>query len=335
MDKIAILILAHKNPTQLSHLVARLDCSHFDLFIHVDSKSEIRPFMDACSTSTSKLVWVRKRIDTNLMTFSLIDATMSCVTEAISCHQDYKYYILITGQDYPIKSNNYIYDTLMSSYPMDFIDMYGLIDARNHGVQWVEHLGHSYFSQRLRHYIRKTIGNSFYFSPRGKIVKAPAIIYDKFMSHLRYTPRKAIAKTEYTYSAGSHFWTLTDTSIMFIKDRYENDKHINSIFRHTPVPEESYFQTILSAKRDLRLPEMYDQFKSAEKKMDNPALRLIKWYENGVHTSGHPALWKKEDFAFIQSAKALFARKFDENTDIDIYTLIDKSDYGQNNQEIM
>lgn len=44
--------------------------------------------------------------------------------------------------------------------------------------------------------------------------------------------------------------------------------------------------------------------------MDNPALRLIKWYENGVHTSGHPADWQPSDFSTIANANALFARKF-------------------------
>ena len=68
---------------------------------------------------------------------------------------------------------------------------------------------------------------------------------------------------------------------------------------------------------------MLEQFENANKEMDNPALRLIKWYENGVHTNGHPAIWTIDDKQTIDNAKALFARKFDVSIDSKILNYLD------------
>lgn len=75
----------------------------------------------------------------------------------------------------------------------------------------------------------------------------------------------------------------------------------------------------------LKLPNgMLAQFENTTKEMDNPALRLIKWYENGKHTNGHPAIWNMDDHEFIDKAEALFARKFDMSIDNRIIDYLDK-----------
>ncbi|GEM_PF-3377688 len=325
MKKIAILILAHKKPDQLKQLLIKLDDINFDFFIHIDAKSEFSLFYKSINgiLINSNITWINNRVKTYFNDYSLIEATCRCAEEAMS-HHDYSYFILLTGQDYPIKTNKYIYEYLLKSYPMSFIDMYGVDEAYNKGVEWVKNIGYYYFSQRIRRKILGIVGDRFYFSSRGKVVRLFAVVYDKIMSSIKYSPRQKLKNTHYIYSAGSHFWILPDTSVRFILDKYHNDKMLSSIFKHISAPEESYFQTILSVKPNLLLPNEYIQFQSQEREMDNPALRLIKWYENGIHTNGHPAIWKKEDFKFLLTADALFARKFDMDIDNDIITLIDR-----------
>lgn len=315
MKKIALLCLVHKSPEQLLRLLKRMDEDRFDFFIHVDAKSDIEPFLSIeRQIKVSNIHWIKNRVKTYFNDFSLVTATYNAMKEANS--EDYLYYVLLTGQDYPIKDNNYIYNQLSISYPTAFIDMYGVEDALSAGIKWVDNIGISYFSQNLRRCLLHLLGSKRYYSFWGKPIKIIPRIYDKVMTWINYSPKKRIKQTEYTYSAGSHFWMLPDTAIRHIINVYEHDNVLNDIFQHIAAPEESYFQTVLSSLPELKLPEnILEQFENTNSEMDNPSLRLIKWYEDGKHTDGHPAIWKMGDIAVIDNAKALFARKFDISVD--------------------
>lgn len=325
MKKVAILLLIHKAPEQFLHLLKRLDDKRFDFYIHCDAKSNIEPFFSVeHEIQMSHIHWIKNRVKTTLNDFSLVEATYNVMNAAYTKGK-YMYYVLLTGQDYPIKNNDFIYKKLYDSYPTAYIDMYGVNEAYSIGIEWVRNIGYSYFSQSLRKKIQNLVGNKFYYSPYGRIVKILPKIYDLLMTRLRYSPRKQIEETEYTYSAGSHFWILPDVAIKHIIDKFRHDTNINDIFHHIAAPEESYFQTVLSSMNELKLPEeMLTQFENINNEMDNPSLRLIKWYENGKHTNGHPAIWKMDDVPIINKAEALFARKFNMTVDSLIIDYLDK-----------
>lgn len=324
MKKIAFLLLVHKSPEQLSRLLLRLDDERFDFYIHVDAKSDIDAFSPVENhIKESKVYWVKNRVKTYFNDFSLVEATCNTVKLAWNT-SNYLYYVLLTGQDYPIKSNDTIFKKLFDSYPISYIDMYGVDDAYVAGVEWVKNIGYRYFSQAMRKNLQNLVGNRFYYSSKGLVLKVFPKCCDKLMTMLGYSPRKKIKGAGYTYSAGSHFWMLPDVAVHHVIDRYDNDERLNSIFHHVAAPEESYFQTVLSTMHDLKLPQgMLEQFDNPHKEMDNPALRLIKWYDCGMHTNGHPAIWKMSDKEEIDKAKALFARKFDMSIDSNIMDYLD------------
>lgn len=324
--KHAVLILAHNNPNQLARLVNVLDSDSFDFFIHVDQKAPIDLFKAAVITKISSVYFLygTKRYDIILNDFSLVEATCELMKAATFKNVDYQYFILLTGQDYPIKNISYITTTLENSYPTAYIDSYSVYEAKKHNVLWVEHVGHSWFSQTMRRSLLKFCGRKFYYSEKGKLVKFLPKILDYINTKIEGSPRNALLSTGYEYSVGSHFWMLPDIAVKFILDKYTNDKYLNHIFRNIAAPEESYFQTVLSAiGNQIAIPAPWAQFSSQIAEMDNPALRLIKWYDNGRHTDGHPAIWKSDDMGFISKAKALFARKFDINVDSSILNQID------------
>ena len=188
MKKIAILLLVHKLPDQLLKLLKRLDDDRFDFYIHVDAKCDINAFLPVAEEiKVSQVNWVKSRVKTYFNDFSLIEATCNTIKEAYMAG-DYTYYVLLTGQDYPIKSNNTIYKKLEESYPTAYIDMYGVNEAYSSGVKWVRNIGYSYFSQSLRRKLQNLVGNQFYFSSKGRIIKILPKIYDKLMTILRYSP---------------------------------------------------------------------------------------------------------------------------------------------------
>lgn len=314
-NKIAILVLAHKNREQLTKLIREFDDLRFDVFVHIDAKSHMRMDVPIMKNSFCYILKRKECVPTYLNDFSLVDASINLI-KAAQKKDRYAYYVLLTGQDYPIKSNDIIYETLMNSYPTCWIDSYGLDDAYKHGMMWVENVGHKRFSQRARRLAQKIVGAKFYYSHYGKIVKIPIIALDVLSNMFMPSPRKLVIKNEFTYSAGSHFWMLPDLAVNHIISVYDNNEKLSYVFKHSSAPEETYFQTALSTMPKAKIPDPYVQLDSIEKEMDNPALRLIKWYENGKKTSGHPATWTISDFDVIMKAKALFARKFEENSDI-------------------
>lgn len=245
----------------------------------------------------------------------------------MDCAQSYGKYtwqILLTGQDYPLKSNYEIYHTLMESPAgLAYIDSYRVEEDADI-ARWVNNIGKKYYSQRARRLLANLTGRHFYYSQPGKIARMFAVIYDRIRAPFSSSPRNQIRNLGYTYSAGSHFWMLPAEAVSHVLKVWKKDFALNKVFRHVTAPEESYFQTVLTTYPGIKLPDnMLDQFSDLVKEMDNPALRYIKWYENGVHTSGHPAILTATDFPALKKASALFGRKFDETTDSKIFELLD------------
>ena len=107
VEKHAYLIICHHEPLLLQTLVTLIDDVRNDIFIAIDSKSEAGIFHDVKATK-SKLVFTKQRdnrwgsvrqVETELMLF-----------EMASNVNHYSYYHLLSGQDLPIKSQDYIHD---------------------------------------------------------------------------------------------------------------------------------------------------------------------------------------------------------------------------------
>lgn len=319
-NKIAILILVHKKPNQFARLVNSLKDERFDLFVHVDKKSDIHQFEDVVKNNLN-VYFVKERFKTYFFDYSLVNATCSCLIAARSKYS-YRYFVLLTGQDYPIKPLDYIYNFLQYNYPMCWIDMLKVDEAWKCGGFWANHLGLKYVSQKKKRFLQD-IFKEGYFTKYGKVLRGFVRAYDELLTLVKGKPKAELDATDYKYSCGSHFWMIPDICAETIIKNYQNDKTLQKIFTHIGACEETYFQTSLSTHPHLLLPDGTKQFSCPWAEMDNPALRLIKWYENGVKTNGHPAIWKIEDFYLIKKAKALFARKFDEDVDKNILDKID------------
>ena len=54
MKKIAILILAHKNPLQCKRLISSLESDFFDIYLHIDKKTDIKQ-LEKEKSESSKL----------------------------------------------------------------------------------------------------------------------------------------------------------------------------------------------------------------------------------------------------------------------------------------
>ena len=115
--KIAHLILAHKNPKQLERLLNALSHPEFDFYIHVDKKTKAEPFIYL--TNKKNVFLVNNRTKIYWAGYGTIQATLNGFREIIP--KGYDYINVISAQDFPLKSADYIYRYINDRQGKEFI----------------------------------------------------------------------------------------------------------------------------------------------------------------------------------------------------------------------
>lgn len=319
--KIAILILVHKNMRQLERLVNILEHPDIDLFVHIDSKCKEELSIEL--TKKTNVFFLEKRYSCYLFHYSLVEVTLEVMQKAYEKKRDYKYYILLSGQDYPIKKVSYIVNFLDKSYPREFIDLTKVKEGT-----WCYFWGKKCYNQYVRQRIFDMLGAKLYFSIIGSILRAPVkCIVDNIQTFIYGKPINLLKKQNLKYAAGSAWWMLTDQSVKYILEKKESNKKIDKIFRFTQVPDECFFQTILAdTPFENNIKSIESEIRYSHPlitRMDRKySLRFIFDYKNGIST-GHPFALTTGEYNMLTKSNSLFARKFDLNEDCKIVDMLD------------
>lgn len=213
MNKICFLILAHTRPEQLKRLIEALSFEHFDIYVHIDKKSNLNDFLhpNACfSEDRESISWGG---------FPMVQATLSLLNLSRD-KGEYQYYCLLSGMDYPIKSNTEIYARLTKDNS-EYLDFFQSDD-----IKW--HNRYRYYYFRENRFIQKLLDYGL----------------------KRIMPTKNFP-TGYTPYWGSQWWTLSNEAIAYLLDMVNSNPKLISFFKHCHVPDEMFFQTILCNSRFL------------------------------------------------------------------------------------
>ena len=107
--KHAYLVIAHKNDYTFQTLLNLIDDERNDIFIHMDKKNAKYRFEDvAKQIKKSKIYQVEDRNDVVWGDYSQI-ATELALLELSTNVGKYDYYHLLSGEDLPVKSQDYIH----------------------------------------------------------------------------------------------------------------------------------------------------------------------------------------------------------------------------------
>lgn len=109
--RIAYLILAHHQPQHLGALIEQLDDGNAHFFVHIDRKSDIEPFRNA--VKSERAVFLDKRLPITWGKWNLVQATLDLLQRAYH-ESPSAHYQLLSGDSYPIKSNEEIAAKLAS-----------------------------------------------------------------------------------------------------------------------------------------------------------------------------------------------------------------------------
>lgn len=140
--KFAYLLMAHNNHKQLMTLLKLLDHSENDIFLHLDkkmdgvNKEEIRRNIKDAKISIYQIYDIR------WATMSQTECQVFLLKEAVKTYHDY--YHLISGQDLPIKSHEYIKSFFQKHNGIQFIH-FDSVDLKPKENSKFYHIGDGWF----------------------------------------------------------------------------------------------------------------------------------------------------------------------------------------------
>ena len=297
------LILAHKNPLQLSRMIERLDDGASKFFIHLDAKTPIEPFAACLEGAHIRFIEPRERCVWG--DFSIVRATIHLM-EAASKEQGV--FILMSGQDYPIQSQGYINAFLESNKGFDFIEIEPLEEKwkpkmvkdklEHYHILHSEERGHSNCYAPFRHCSVFQKVRTLMHLLKGRLSR-------KNFRLLCSLPKR-VAPFERQY-AGSQFWAFSERTFYAVLHYIREHKAtLEEYYKYTSSPDEVYFHSVL----------MHLVAKDSTIKLKEQITYVNYFRKNNVFVT--------EDFDKLTSAKGkLFARKFDTDIDIEILNKLD------------
>lgn len=315
--KHAILIMAHKNVQQISRLVKSVATPDMDVFIHLDLKMPVTDTdLKLIKGNNLNVYFTEHRISGELDKWSLPQIVLNLINKAYDIEKEenieYKYFILLSGQDYPIRNINEIYNFLCESYPKPFIDCNPYAENT-----W---LSSKFLEYKYLHKIEK-LHETYKSGFIRKCLVLPIVVGDKISKMLKTSPYKRLTKLGCKLYGGSTWWILPRPAIEYIFKQVNLNTKIVKELKKTWTPDETFFQIMTMASP---LCDMVDINPINSGKQNCLTYANFTTPKKGF--TGHPHALLKEDYErLMENSKTyLFARKFDSDVDSGILDLIDK-----------
>lgn len=270
--KLAYLILAHGSYELLKELLKALDSPDNDIFVHLDLKAgdiDVSPFYGVIRYS--KLRFIENRVDVKWGHISIVEATLNLFEEAVK--GDYDYLNLLSGVDFPIKSNSYIQAFFQAHQGKEFVGFskeLTIQDVKKRSV-W-------------RPFIRRD------FCGKHRVlgwVNGFVIRLQRYLHVYTLSPIHQIRQ-------GAAWYSITRQLAAEVLGQRET---ILRRFKHVLLPDEMFLQTFLYEHHYMdRVFNVNDEFTSC--------CRYIDWHR------GNPYVWQEDDLDDLLQSKYLWARKF-------------------------
>ena len=104
---IAFSILMYKDPSQVERLLRAIYRPQNAYCIHVDQSAskDISKAMAALAKCFSNVIIVDKPVDVTWGTWSVVEAELKCMSVLLDKFKKWKYFINLTGQEFPLQTN--------------------------------------------------------------------------------------------------------------------------------------------------------------------------------------------------------------------------------------
>lgn len=282
-DRHAYLVMCHNNFNILKALLSAIDDDRNDIYIHVDKKAVGVPFEEIKkSVCRSNLTFI-ERLNVNWGGYSLIAVELSLLSEATKT--PHSYYHLISGVDFPLKSQADIHRFFCENAGKEFISFDCCGDRMEE------------FKDRIKyyHWFQDRIGQN-----SGHLVTIMYILENASLRIQHMLKVDRLKRCPYEIKKGSNWFSITHDFAVYI---ILNQTKIKKYFGEGLCADELVIQTLAYASpyRD---------------NIAGSNLRFIDWHR------GDPYTFTSDDYSLLVESDRLFARKFDENVDLNIVEML-------------
>ncbi len=283
----AYLIMAHEYTLVLEYLVQLLDHQKHGIYIHIDQKAsalEKKKIKDLQYRVKKSRIYFLSRYKVFWGTNSIVKAQLAMLEQSVK--EAYDYYHFLSGADLPIKCGK----TIQAFF------------EENNGKEFI-HFGTQQYQRDIQqrfnvyHFFTRQLGRK-----RDKRFWVYAETYALAVQRRLHTDRTK--KHDYTFYGGSNWCSITNAFACYVVKIFPK---FRKGFYFSQISDESVWQTIVMAS-PYRQNLYHDRF-------DNDCeacLRYIDWER------GNPYVFRREDFEDLMASNCMFARKFDEKTDLEI-----------------
>lgn len=238
--RVAHLILTYTDPGLTERMIWKMHHRNVDFYIHVDKKCDINPYLFL--RGFSNVYFIKNRITVKWAGFSTVLALFNSIKEIVATGIGYDFINLLSGQDYPLKKADELYNFFEENTGKEFLSYRDIQDDWKEGLIRME----SYYL------------NEYQFP--GKYV------LEKLLK--KVLPKRKIPYNLNPYGK-SMFWMLSPEAASFVVNVVEGDKKLYRFFSLCWGSDEFVFQTIL----------MNSPYKD---KIVNDNYRYIDWSAGGA-----------------------------------------------------
>lgn len=273
--KIAYLIMAHKDPAHLHRLIQAISTPNTTCYIHLDKKSDMFEFTHL---ENSNVHFIKKRLPI-YYDYSLVEATLELMRNALDDRRQFEYFIRLHGVDYPVQPAAYIENFFNERVGSEFIEIMptkaGDKDFPYNRIRKIEFPKNATLLEKLIVDFSSRFG-----SQRDRI---------KEFNEFGLLP-----------FWGSALWGLSRNACEYILKYLQTNQKIMHFFRYTHAPEEMIFQTILGNSSYLEKVANYFHY--------------VDWSSQQRHppelTERHLVLFSSSLQVIYENREILFANKF-------------------------
>lgn len=217
---IAYLILAHDEPEHLCRLIRRLSAPFAHFFIHLDRKSDAARFRHCASLPRVTFI---ERLPVYWGGWSHVEATLLLIDASRKSGLPFSSFVLLSGTHFPIRGNDEIHVHLTSGSQHITLNQVPC----PHKPMW--RFDRYHFEGAYR---------------RPRLHRLLPYAATKAASLVRIDPARKLPGI--TLFAGSAYWALSSDALAWIEEFIRDRPEVTRYFRHTFVPDESFFHTIIA-----------------------------------------------------------------------------------------
>lgn len=311
--EINYIILAHKNPQQVKRLVDRLNSQNSFFYIHIDKSVNELPFVDSLSKFPNVFFVPNENREYAIWgDIGIVKATLYILSRIV---QDNKkgYSVLLSGQDYPLNSNDFIADYFKNNYGFNFINIFQLPYkgwGKHGGMERIKYYKINLSNKRLDFVMLPSVLDKDFYQKKNYSFLKKIWLRGKKTEILKIFKKKKL-KTNIKPYGGSQWWAFPIETIKEILDFINNNPSFLKFHETSLSADEMFFHSIL----------MY--IKENNDTTIKPSITYVNWERQNTPL---PVTFTSDDIRELNEASSskLFARKFDIEIDEEIMNYLDE-----------